>query len=190
MNRRGQLVILAFLVAVLAYLVVVWRAQSTPNPPKAESSAQPTPAVNPTAGWATYSSPDPAFSIKYPAGWAVLSQALPVIISNQTDLASQAPATKFLLADSRPGTTLDACYAVSGYNQGYTYTSKTVSLNGQPASRYTIDPKPGAAKPAYATAYLLIHNGRCYDVTLASMSAAARDRDAGLVQTMAESLRY
>lgn len=192
MNRRGQLIVLAFLVAILAYLVIAWRSQSTENVPKNPGlvSASPEPSVDPTRNWATFTSTDPAFTVKYPAGWAVLKPDLPAVISNKTSLDSRTPDTLFLLADSRPGTSLNACYAISQYGSGYDYTSKSVKVAGRAASVYTINAKPGSGKTGYATAYLLIGNGRCYDITLASMTPAARDQNAGLAQTIAGSLKF
>lgn len=191
MNRRGQFVILAFAVIVGAYLAVVWRSQSTPHPAKVASSASPTPTIDPTASWATYTSTDPNLKVKYPAGWAVLRQPIPAIISNQTDLTSQAPGTIFLLVDSRPGTTLESCYAQTNYTAtNYSYTQETVTVGSRRASRYVIDPKPGSGKAGYATAYLFISGGRCYNLALASMSAAERDKNAGLAETIAKTLQY
>lgn len=191
MNRRGQFVILAFAVLVGSYLAIVWRSQSTPHPPKVAASASPTPTLNPTAGWATYTSTDPSLTVKYPAGWAVLRQPIPAIISNQPDITSRAPSTVFLLIDSRPGTTLESCYAQTNYTTSdYSYTQKTVTVSGHQGSRYVIDPKPGSGKTGYATAYLFVHGGRCYNLALASLSASARDGNASLAATIAGTLQY
>jgi hypothetical protein len=193
MNRRGQLVILAFLIAVAAYIVVVWRAQSTPHPAKNPGNAavSPTPSIDPTVKWATYTSTAPNITVKYPAGWSVLRQPLPAIISNKTDIQSQTPDTVFLLIDSRPGSSLESCYAQTNYNKSdYTYVSKKVNANGHAGNVYTIDPKSGSKKTGYATAYLFVQKGRCYDLALASMSAAARDQNTGLAQTIAGTLKF
>ena len=118
-------------------------------------------------------------------------QGIPAIISNQTSLTSQAPDTKFLLLDSRPGSTLTACYASTNYNKdNYTYKQSAVSINGRAGSKYVIDPRPGSGKTGFATAYLFVQNNRCYDLALASMSAAARDQDAVLAQTIVETLKF
>ena len=191
MNRRGQLVILAFLLVVAAYLAVVWQAQSRPAKPRAAGKSEATPTPDVTKNWPTYTNTAPDFSIKYPLGWTVLTQPIPVVISNQASLTSQAPDTKFLLVDSRPGDTLTACYAATNYNQNnYSYTQASVKAGSHSGSRYTIDPKPGSGKTGFATAYLFVKNGRCYDMALASMSAAARNQDADLAQTIAESFKF
>lgn len=188
MNRRGQLLILAFLVAVLAYLAVAWRSQSHPQEPAQSSPAASTPG--PTAKWPVYTSANPAFTVKYPFGWSVLRQDLPAVMSNQTALDSQAPQALYLVADSRPGTSQQACYQAGGYASGYTYTQQPVTVGGRQAVRYLIDPKPGTAQPGYAIAYLFIHNGRCYSLAVAGMSAAARTQNAALAAAIAATLRY
>jgi hypothetical protein len=143
-------------------------------------------APDPTAGWKIYSGAK--YSLKYPSDWQVLppiSATLvnTAIISNRSSYAATDPGALFFLADSRPGTSIETCYA-NNNTGNYTPTQKPAKLGNLSGTLYTFNANPG--KPQrLGLAYFAVSGGNCYSLTLVAGNAAARDVATAIAATAA-----
>lgn len=185
--KRGEQIAAAVLIVVLAgYVVWVWRSQNHAY----QQAALPTASSMPAA-WPVFNSANPPFRVQYPAGWKVLQASLPVIIGNTSSISDRDPSALYLVVDNRPGTSLDSCYQAVGYAKDqYDFSSREVTVGAHQGLLYTINPRPAAIQPAYASAYLFISKGQCFDVALAAMSSAQRNQGKALLARIAASLSY